>query len=238
MNRDNILQQMEAVVAETMKSFQSDFYDYDKPRIESGKLKFPAIWIVGESHTYCLELGNYKDLFYECESVRYNYLYDHNPYSHYTSSYCSNDKWFLITEAGLQPINCKQAEAAIKDYVNPAVQAWIAENGPLPKLTKVPVVLKNITIAELKALVAECRTHDDDSLMSCLTRFHQYSRVAANQYVEVTYHKQWREFQFCEYINGERRLVGGIVFHGWPETGYQTNGSVQLTQRYGWASHT
>lgn len=238
MNRDKILQQMEAVVRKTMKNFQTDFYNYDKPRIENDNFKLPAIWIVGESHTYCLELGNYKEQFYENESVRYNYLYDHNPYSHFTNTNNIKDRWFLVTEEGLQPINRKQAEAAIKDYVNPAVQAWTAENGQLPKLTKVPVVLKNITIAELKALVAECRAHGDDSLMDCLTRFHRYIRIAANQYVEVIYYRGWKEFQFCEYVNGERRLVGGIVFHGWPETGYQTNGSIQLTQRYGWASHT
>lgn len=230
---------MEAVVTETMKSFQTDFYNYDKPRIESDDFQFPAIWIVGESHTHRLELGNYKEMFSGLESVRYDYLYDHNPwYCFFNTSYHIKDKWFLITEEGLQPINCKQAEAAIKDYVNSAVQAWIAENGQLPKLTKVPVVLKNITIAELKELVAECRAHGDDTLMDCLKRFHQYSRIAANQYVEVIYYRGWKEFQFCEYVNRDRRLVGGIVFHGWPETGYQTNGSVQLTQRYGWASHT
>lgn len=234
-----LLAQMETVVAETMHHYQSDFFEIDKPRIESDDFKFPAIWIVGECHTHRLDLGNYKDLFFNCEGTRYDYLYNPNPFCYYLeSSNYSRDKWFLITEAGLQPINREQAKAAIMDYVNPAVQEWISENGPLPKLTKVPVVLRNITISELKAMVAECRAHGNDSLMGCLMRFHQYTRVAANQYVEVIYNKPWNEFVFCQYINGKQGLVGGIIFHGWPETGYQTNGSVQIDPHFGWSTHT
>lgn len=230
---------MEAVVADVMRHYQSDFFNGDKPIIEGGTFKFPAIWIVGECHTHILLIGNYKDNFFEFEGTRYDYLYDHIPYSYFLSSgNYSRDKWFLITEAGLQSINQEQAKAAILDYVNPAVQAWVAENGPLPKLTKVPVKFNGITISKLKELVIDCRNHGNDSLMGCLMRFHQYARVAADQYVEVSYNNSYNEFGFCHYINGRPNTAGGIIFHGWPETGYQTNGSVQLDPHYGWSTHT
>lgn len=234
-----ILKQMKAVVADTMTSFQSDFFDYDKLQIEGQEFKFPAIWIVGKSHTHLLRIGNYKEYFFEAESVRYDYLYDRNPFSYFfASTSYAQDKWFLITESGLQLINQKQAKAAIMDYVNPAVQEWIAQNGPLPKLTKVPVKLNGITISKLKELVADCRRHGNDSLMGCLMRFHQYARVAANQCVSVTYHDHSNQFTFCHWINGNMKTLGGIVFHGWPETGYEINGSVQIEPHYGWSSHT
>lgn len=124
------------------------------------------------------------------------------------------------------------------DYVNPAVQEWIAENGPLPANTKVPVIIRGVSITKLKELVADCRKHNNDSLMDCLRRFHNYLRVAADQYIEVHYNSAWKEFTFSEYTNGKEGLVGGIIFHGWPETGYQTNGSVQLDPHYGWSTHT
>lgn len=234
-----IIKQMETVVTNVMRRYQSDFFHGDKPLIEGSIFKFPAIWIIGESHTHLLLIGNYKDRFFEMEGIRYDYLYNHNPYSYFLDSdYYRSDKWYLITEKGLQPINQKQAKAAIMDYVNPAVQEWIAENGPLPKLTRVSVKLRGISISKLKELVSDCRNHGNDSLMECLMRFHRYTRVAADQFVEVSYHNQYNEFRFCHYINGRPNTAGGIVFHGWPETGYQTNGSVQIEPHYGWSTHT
>lgn len=33
-------------------------------------------------------------------------------------------------------------------------------------------------------------------------------------------------------------IVGGIIFHGFPDTGYQENCSVMLSPQYGWHMHT
>lgn len=239
MSINDILQQMKAVVIETMKSFQTDFYDYDQLTIAGETFKFPAIWIVGESHTHLFELGTYEFRFFSSEAVRYDYLYNPNPWAYFfTQKYYTKDKWFLVTENGLQPINLEQAKAAIKDYIAPAVNAWVKEHGPLPKLTKVPVKFKNITLSELKMFIADCRAHGDDSLVECFKRRQKSCRVAANQYAVITWHKGWNEFTFCEYINDKEGLEGHIVFHGWPETGYQTNGAIQVDPEYGWSSHT
>lgn len=239
MNKEQLLQQMETVVADVMKDFQSDFFQYDKPRIASLEFKFPAIWIVGASHTHCLEIGNYKDIFYTDERVRYDYLREPNPYYYFTDySDCSKDRWFLITKSGLQPINREQAKAAIADYILPAVKSWELENGPLPKLSKVKVVMHGITFSRLKELFAEGQAHSDNSLRECLKQFHHYRRVSSDQHVKVYYNEKYNEFSFGEYVDGKCRLCGGIIFHGWPETGYQSNNSVQIDPRYGWSSHT
>lgn len=237
--KEKIIKQMEAVVADVMTDYQSDFFNYDKPRIESPEFKFPCIWIVGAMHTHRLELGNYQDFFYEAESMRYDYLRDSNPYAYFTdTTNYAKDYWFLVTENGLQSINREQAKSAIKDYVTPAVKAWERDNGPLPKLTKVPVYIHDTTFGKLKKLFAECQAHGDNSLMECLRRFHSHRRVSSDQCVKVYYNERYNEFSFGEYINGQCRMNGGIIFHGWPETGYEENGSVQLDPRYGWSSHT
>lgn len=154
------------------------------------EFKFPAIWIVGESHTHLLALGNYKDVFYREESIRFAYIREHNPYQFYLNDrYFANDRWFLITEDALQPINREQAKSAIMDYVTPVVNAWVAENGPLPKNDRLKIKIINISIDELKALIADCRSHGNDSLMDCLKRFRLYSRSASDQYIEVSYYK-------------------------------------------------
>ena len=239
MNKDNILQQMADVVEATMTNYKSDFYNVDKGIIESKEFKFPVIWIVGQSHTHMFQLGNFKDAFFAWESLRYDYLRNSNPWSYFfNEKLYTKDKWFLITGNGLQPINLDQAKAAIKDYVTPAVNAWVKEHGPLSRLTKVQVKFKDITFNELKALIADCRAHGNDSLLECFKMRHKSCRVADDQFYVITWHKAWNEFTFCEYINGNAGLAGHIVFHGWPETGYQTNGAIQLDPRYGWSSHT
>lgn len=239
MSKDEIIRKMAEIVEEIMTDFKTDFYNCDESIIKSEDFKLPFIWIVGRCHTHMFQLGNYKDDFFKFEGYRYDYLRNPNPWSYFfIESYYKNDRWFLVTENGLQPINLEQAKAAIMDYVAPAVNAWVEKNGPLPKLTKVPVKFKNIALSELKALIADCRAHGDDSLFECFKRRHKSCRIAADQYAEITWHKGWNEFTFCEYINHKERLGGHIVFHGWPETGYQENGSVQLDPRYGWSTHT
>lgn len=239
MNKDNILQQMADVVEATMGNYKSDFYNVDKGIIEGEVFKFPFIWIVGECHTHMFQLGNYKDDFFASESYRYDYLRNPNPWEYFfNEKLYQRDKWFLVTENGLQSINLDQAKAAIKDYIAPAVNAWVKEHGPLPKLTKVPVKFNDAVLSELKSLIADCRLHGNDSLLDVFKRRQKSCRVADDQYTVITYHKRWNEFTFCEYINGKERLAGHIVFHGWPETGYQTNGAVQLDPCYGWSSHT
>lgn len=235
--KTKIISQMRNIVADVMTSFQTDFENYDRPYIESDECQFPMIWIVGESHTFMLKLGEYRDIFFNNESARFAYSKNPNVWG-YHLEHNTQDNWFLITKDDISRITPKEAENTIKDYVIPAVKAWEAKNGLLPKATKLPVKFRNITLSKLKELISDCHNHGDDSLMDCLKSFHRYTRCATNQYIEVNYNSKYNEFTFSEYTNGKKGLVGGIVFHGWPETGYKQNGSCQLTPRYGWDKHT
>lgn len=38
--------------------------------------------------------------------------------------------------------------------------------------------------------------------------------------------------------DGSLYMNGGIIFHGLPTSGYQQNGSVEISCRYGWSTHT
>lgn len=237
--KTDILNKMDEIVANTMTSFQSDFEQYDRKYIESDEVKFPMIWIVGKSHTHLLQLGEYKRWFFEMESVRFDYATGNDPFRYYFEGiWYNSDRIFLITESEIRPICKEQAISAINDCVEPAARAWEEQNGKLPKATKVPVKIQNISLESLKELIDECWKHGNNSLLSCLKRFHNYRRVAADQYITVSYNPGCNEFTFCETINGKVGLAGGIVFHGWPESGYQSNNSVQLTPQYGWAIHT
>lgn len=239
MKKSEILKQMCAVVEEVMTNYKSDFYNFDKPKIECEDFKFPLIWIVGSCHTHMFPIGEYRDLFFHSEAARYDFVSEGYPCQYFLNSPSyKKDHWFLVSEAGVQPITRAQAKAAILDYINPAVQEWVATHGPLPKSTKVKVFMQDITLSKLKELFAESEKHDDHSLAECLRRFHNYRRVSSDQYVKVYYDGKYNEFAFGEYIDGKCRLSGRIIFHGWPETGYQSNNSVQIDPSYGWSSHT
>lgn len=235
----DILNKMAEIVDNTMTSFQSDFEKYDRLYIESDEVKFPMIWIVGKSHTYLLKLGEYKRWFFENESVRFDYIAGNNPFKSYAdSTFYNSDHLYFITENDVRRTFTLNALAEIEKCVESAACAWQEEYGKLLKLRKVPVKIENISLTRLKALIEECGEHNNNSLMSCLKRFQQYRRVATDQFITVSYNPGYNEFTFWETINGRVGLVGGIVFHGWPESGYQTNNSVQLTPQYGWATHT
>jgi hypothetical protein len=237
--REEIIERMTEIVNETMTSFQSDFYHYDKPTIENESALFPMIWGIAPTHTFLLKLGDFRDIFFDSEYARYAYAYDGDDgmtWRLQLSNY-AKDQLYLITEDGIRPITRENALNAIKDYVTPAVVEWIQKNGPLPK-PKMVVKLHGITFSELKGLIQECRDHNDDSLLSRLKEFKQYRQRAKNHVIDVYWNAAWHEFSFAESVNGQDAMVGGIIFHGWPETGYKENYSVMLNPAYGWTIHT
>ncbi|MBT1285882.1 DUF4120 family protein [Phocaeicola dorei] len=235
---DTIIKQMRNIVSDVMTSFQSDFEKYDKLCIEKAEAhQFPMIWIVGTSHTHLLHLGSYKEIFFNSEAVRLNYVQGDNGFDPYLEMF-KNDCIFLIEKDKVSKISVEQARNAVRDYVVPAIKKWESLHGALPKKCKVKIKFNNLTISKLKQLIRDCEKHNNTSLIDSLRRFHRYRQVASNHYIQVSYNPHYNEFGFCEYINEKSGLVGGIIFHGWAEIGYGANDSLQLTPQYGWAVHT
>lgn len=237
-NNANIINAMSKIVAETMTSFQQDFEKYDREYIEKAdSSKFPMIWVVGKTHTYLLTLKEYEKNFAEKESVRFSYAQGGNPFSIYLNSY-GGDRIFLITSEEVSETTEKKAHEIIRDIITPIVENWKKEHGPLPTNFKIPLRFNNIKLSKLKDLIRDCEGHEGRSLLDELRSFRHYRRVATDQHIELSYSPSWNEFVFSEHINGKVGLVGGLVFHGWPDTGYKENYAVQLTPGYGWAKHT
>lgn len=229
---------MAEVVANTMTSFQSDFEKYDRPYIEAATPdQFPMLWFVAPSHTYLLRLGEYRIRFFNEECIRYAYAAGDNTFSYYLETYKS-DKIFLIDAKGVNRIDVSQAEQFVNDIVSSAMTEWLSYGNTLPTDIKTPIKFSNITFGKLKELIADCRKHGDNSLADIFHRFRHYRRTAENQYIHISYNSYYNEFSFCQYTNWQQGLTGGIIFHGWPESGYRSNYAVQLVPKYGWATHT
>lgn len=235
---EKIINRMTNIVADLMKSFQSDFTKYDKPYIEAAdESKFPMLWIVGESHTHLLRLGDYDEHFNTDEAARYAHAQGSDPFTAYLD-WLGGDKIFLITKDEVKETTEKAAREVIRDVVTPVVENWKAKNGPLPKNFKIPVRFKNITLGKLKEMFRSEENCDGRTLIQVLREFRNYRKTADDHFYEVTYYPTRNEFTFCEYRNRQEGLTGGIVFHGWPETGYQQNFAYQIDPSYGWSRHT
>lgn len=235
---EKIINKMSHIVANTMKSFQSDFENWDKPYVATAdESKFPMLWIVAKTHTYLLKLGGYEEIFNNDEAARYAYAQGGDPYTVYLS-WLGGDKIYLITQEDVKETTEKAAHSVIRDMVTPVVVRWKAKNGPLPKNFKLPIRFNNLSLSKLKEMFRTEEGREGNTLIKTLHNFRNYRRTALDHYLQLSYNPGWKEFTFCEYRNGKQGLVGGVIFHGWPETGYQENYAVQLTPSYGWSIHT
>lgn len=238
MANEHITDQMTKIVETLMTSWQSDYYKYDKPTIEKATIEnFPKLWIVGESHTFMLDLSAYKEMFNTEEYIRYCYAQGDDTFSAWID-HVGADKIFHITEFGVHQIGIPMARQIISETVEPVVKAWESEHGKLPTNFKVQVFFDFTSTSEVIALIRDCEAHNDDSLIRILRRFRKRRKCASDHHIIVKYLREFNEFKYEEIYNGETMMEGGIVFHGWPETGYMTNGSIQLTPQYGWDHHS
>ena len=238
---NKILKQMSEVVNKKMTSFKSDFEKYDTEYIAGEGVKaFPFLWLVSPTHTYLIKLASFREDYFGSEAWRYSTA-QMNSWYHaclYPDSKNTEETIYYVTLDGLREVSVDEARAIFKEVVDKTVAEWEQENGKMPTKFKISVEIGGTSLERLKELIQDCRNHGNDSLMSCLKRFRIYSQIAKNHKIAVWYNESSNEFSFCEYVNGKARLRGGIVFHGWSETGYKTNNSIQLEPEYGWHLHT
>lgn len=237
----DILNKMAEIVANTMTSFQSDFEKYDAEYVKrEGVNAFPFLWMVAPSHTYLLRFADFKKDFFENEALRYRIVQKSSWYHAYLYPGCGEfmEKIYYVTVEGLREVSVGQAREIMQDIIVPVIAAWEKEHERIPVKSKVVVNFQDISLTRLKELIQDCRYHNNDTLLECLKRFHKYQQCAKDHKIIVKWNSCYQQFSFRELINGEEHLSGGIVFHGWPETGYQSNKSVQLDPLYGWATHT
>lgn len=85
--------------------------------------------------------------------------------------------------------------------------------------------------------------HPYDSFQNCIFRILQWelNSQLQNEGNEYFIGSEFGEhcLSFSEHrVDGRYGLCGGIIYHGFPDTGYKENGSVQLEGSYGWSTHT
>lgn len=238
MNKELILQRMADIVSETMTHNQTDFTKYDTDAINGAdESSFPMIWICAPRHTWLLQLGRFRQSYCEYEIARYQAAQNCDPFEPYLTLCNDEDQLYLITDDVVQ-IDRQRATEMARNTVQSVIAEYAETHEPMPKRFKVRIKFQNITLSKLKELIRDCQKHDNNSLLECFRNFHRRLQMTQDHCIEISWHEHWNEFGFCEMYEGVAHISGGIVFHGWPETGYQENYSVQLTPSYGWQTHT
>lgn len=84
------------------------------------------------------------------------------------------------------------------------------------------------------------RDNYDETFSKVMLRMMNFACQESVACVHI-YKDHWNEYCFTFYIereDGTCYLNGGIIFHGFPGSGYNTNGSVMIEPQYGWHTHT
>ena len=92
---------------------------------------------------------------------------------------------------------------------------------------------------QLKKAMELSREHNDKTLQSCLYRLMSFYCWEGVE--KVVLYKDWCEhsFTFTAYNeDGTVAINGGLIFHGFPDSGYRESGSVCIEPTYGWQIHT
>lgn len=86
----------------------------------------------------------------------------------------------------------------------------------------------------------EAEAHNDLTLNKCVTRLLSWMHEQSNiKRIVISSDFGKHCFFFSTYYaDGNTGICGGIVFHGFPEEGYVSNGSIQIEPDYGWHIHT
>lgn len=235
----SVIGKMKNIAADLMEK-KSDFEQYDLPYMENAEsTDFPLIWIVKSRSTVMIKVGAGAQEYRDSLRARFYHAQNNFQDNYYLTHHCNGQRVFLITESNVAEISLANAREVVRDVMIPVMEECKAANpNELPKHFKVKLRFHGISLTKLKELIRECDNHEGTSLLSVLKRYRRWTQISHDHTIDFFYDERYNEFGFRELYEGKVGLRGGIIFHGWPETGYMTNNSVQIDPAYGWASHT
>lgn len=228
-----------------------DFHKYDVPSIYKAADEdlFPLIWNPYQYGTHASYLGGYDTAYFEDETERYLEAQCVNPFM-ISLKYMTLDSIYLVEREvtgrhkrkyTLRIITKEQAREVIRDICTPIRVEWkqnADESEQLPDKFKVKVSLFGIKPHELIKLFKEEERYNSTKLRDYFRGFQRLAQMGRSHHINVHWGGKRDGFYFEDIYKGIVRYNGGLVFHGWPDTGYMQNGSVQLDPCYGWSKHT
>ena len=237
---------MDKCIIDEMRSYLSenencinDFEKYDINELEENLE--PFFWMVRECGTSLCHIGPSRmNNLFRNEASRFQIFRDNDAPIASLKYWKDNGKVFFFD--GFQLVNITPADIDVI-YAN----IWHGEIERLKEKHPAEYEMRNKPLEiRMEEQVAErlekskefANSIMDTSLEDCLTRLSKHSRLGIDHYIGLFPDFSKHGYIFCEYLNNECRMNGGIIYHGNPKEGYKENSSVQINPSYGWSIHT
>lgn len=213
------------------------FYDFNVDRDTLKNYDGDFIWVVKSSGTDLIKIDA-DFLLRQMDSEAFRYTFAQEALYNDIIVDCPNGHIILFSGSGMKFISKRYAELLWRHRRAEVEAMYVKQtNQQLPKNFKVRVRF-DCPISYVLGELRYAREHGDESLMNCFKGLRDRLKVSDDHTMVVSRDFTEHSFLFCEEYLGRCLLGGGIIFHGFPETGYKQNGSVLLEPKYGWSIHT
>lgn len=217
MTKQELIEEMRSLLPDN-KWAHSDF-EIDRGAIEKmddSDLNF--IWLIRSQGTELRRLDKeYLKALLSSESTRFMLMRDEDwqVKSILSYDYDKNGQWFLCDGNDLFKINRVQALIAynkayksdIENLKYQYPQEYLVRDTPLE------LVFSDGAKEKLTATMGKAAELNDCSLLDCFYRLQHWSRIAIDHKIEIHTDFAPYSFGFCERVNGQPRICGGIIYH-------------------------
>lgn len=235
---NKIIEQMRSYLSEDLNCIR-DFEKFDVPEIMENLE--PFFWSVRDYGTSLFHIGPTRmSRLFENEASRFR-IFRENDAPICGIKYCKdNSKVFFFDGFQLVSITPADIDVIYENIWHGEIERLKEKHPAEYKMRDKPLEIRmEEHVAERLGKSRElANSIGDTSLDDCLTRLSKHSRFGVNHYIGLFPDFSEHGYTFCEYLNNECRMNGGIIYHGNPKEGYKENSSVQLTPSYGWSIHT
>ena len=213
--KEKIIKQMAEIVRDTMKSFQSDFYQYDMDVLKEYDEAF--LWFVGESHTHLAKIGEaYLSNITSSEHGLFAILQRNTTADAVIGYNDPNELVFYYDGTDLVKISREEASHLWKAVRSFALYTWTLHNGMLPDNFRIPIKF-GCSLSYVKEQL-RLNAETNANLLEIFHRLRTYRKINSTHRLEI--YKDFEEHSFTfafmyKNENGEERcgLNGGIIYY-------------------------
>lgn len=223
-----IIEQMRAELYDT-RLCRSDFEKYDVESLKENTE--PFFWLVREHGTSLLKIGPTEIAqWFSKETFRFEMFRD----SHYLFewiSYYSNDKCakiFYYDGLDLRRITMQEALNVHNNLVMPTWDLEVKKHPKEYEMRDKPLEIRFMSETTEKRYQADLKyaeSLNDTSLQDCINRLSRWRRKAVNHYIAISSDFSEHGYCFCEMVNDEPNINGGIIMS-------------QYAEKNRWSTHT
>ena len=214
------IEQMRAELYDTCLC-RSDFEKYDVEELK--KNTEPFFWMVREHGTSLLKIGASEiERWFSNESCRFDMFRNPNSPFCYISYYsnCDHLKIFYWDGLDLRRITMEDAANIYSNLVTPMWEQKIQQYPKEYEMCSKPLQIRFMSEETEKRYQTDllyAQGLNDISLQNCVNRLSRWCRRAVDHYISISRDFTEHGYCFCEMINGEPRINGGIIMSQYAE---------------------